>query len=189
MAPASPAPAGAVTRMVPAPGGRLHLSDHPGQDPPLVLLHGFPDDARIYDRLAPLLAPRRAVAIDWLGYGRSDRVQPDPADPTPHHQQQLGAVLDGLGLDRVVLVGHDVSRRPGSTMPNRDVTWFGPARQVKRMSGAAGPSVCTSEMSARMLGQPSTSARVAHTRAGGASIAISPAACVGARSSTRPCAT
>jgi haloalkane dehalogenase len=107
MAPASPAPAGAVTRMVPAPGGRLHLSDHPGQDPPLVLLHGFPDDARIYDRLAPLLAPRRAVAIDWLGYGRSDRVQPDPSDPTPHHQQQLGAVLDGLGLDRVVLVGHD----------------------------------------------------------------------------------
>jgi haloalkane dehalogenase len=102
----SPAPAGAVNRMVPAPGGRLHVSDHPGQDPPLVLLHGFPDDARIYDRLVPLLAPRRAVTIDWLGYGRSDRVQPDPPDHAPH-QQQLAAVLDALGLDRVVLVGHD----------------------------------------------------------------------------------
>jgi pimeloyl-ACP methyl ester carboxylesterase len=37
--------------MVQAPGGRIHISDHPGQDPALVLLHGFPDDSRIYDRL------------------------------------------------------------------------------------------------------------------------------------------
>jgi pimeloyl-ACP methyl ester carboxylesterase len=48
---ASPAPDGAVNRMVQAPGGRIHISDHPGQDPALVLLHGFPDDSRIYDRL------------------------------------------------------------------------------------------------------------------------------------------
>jgi haloalkane dehalogenase len=107
MAQASPAPSGAVNRMVPAPGGRLYVRDHPGQDPPLVLLHGFPDDSRIYDRLVPLLAPRRAVAIDWLGYGRSDRAQPDPPDHAPHHQQQLRAVLDALQLDRVALVGHD----------------------------------------------------------------------------------
>lgn len=39
---ASPAPDGAVNRMVQAPGGRIHISDHPGQDPALVLLHGFP---------------------------------------------------------------------------------------------------------------------------------------------------
>jgi hypothetical protein len=32
------------------PGGRLHLTDHPGRQ------HGFPDDSRIYERLAPLLA-------------------------------------------------------------------------------------------------------------------------------------
>ena len=45
MAQAGPAPTGAVNQMMQAPGGRLHVSDHPGQDPPLVLLHGFPDDA------------------------------------------------------------------------------------------------------------------------------------------------
>jgi pimeloyl-ACP methyl ester carboxylesterase len=66
--------AAAMNRMVQVPGGRLRVSDHPGQEPALVLLHGFPDDSRIYERLAPLLAPRRAVALDWLGYGRSDRV-------------------------------------------------------------------------------------------------------------------
>jgi len=106
MAQASPAPQGAVDRMVQAPGGRLHVTDHPGQDPALVLLHGFPDDSRIYDRLAPLLAPRRAVALDWLGYGRSERVEPGPSDDA-QHQHQLGAVLDALELDRMVLVGHD----------------------------------------------------------------------------------
>jgi pimeloyl-ACP methyl ester carboxylesterase len=94
--------------MVQVPDGRLHVTDHPGQDPALVLMHGFPDDSRIYDRLAPLLAPRRAVALDWLGYGRSERVQPGPLDDAPH-QHQLRAVLDSLQLDRVVLVGHDAS--------------------------------------------------------------------------------
>lgn len=106
MAQPSRAPEGASNRMVQAPGGRLHVSDRPGHDPGPVLLHGFPDDSRIYDRLAPLLAPRRAVALDWLGYGRSERVEPGPFDDAPH-QQQLRAVLDSLQLDRVVLVGHD----------------------------------------------------------------------------------
>src|SRR5262245_17424066 len=98
--------AAAVNRMVQVPGGRLHVSDHPGQEPALVLLHGFPDDSRIYDRLVPLLAPRRAVALDWLGYGRSDRAGSGPLGDAAH-QHQLRAVLDGLQLDRVVLVGHD----------------------------------------------------------------------------------
>jgi pimeloyl-ACP methyl ester carboxylesterase len=99
--------AAAVNRMVQVPGGRLHVSDHPGQEPALVLLHGFPDDSRIYERLAPLLAPRRAVALDWLGYGRSDRLAPGFDDA--QHQHQLRAVLDSLQLDRVALVGHDAS--------------------------------------------------------------------------------
>ena len=97
-----------VSRMVPAPGGRLHVTDTPGAAPPLVLMHGFPDHSRIYDRLVPLLAPRRVVAVDWLGYGRSDRA--DPGFPGGvDHQNELRAVLDSLDLGRVTLVGHDAS--------------------------------------------------------------------------------
>ena len=73
--------AAAASRMVQVPGGRLHVTDHPGQEPALVALHGFPDDSRVYDRLAPLLAPRRVVALDWLGYGRSERVEPQWDQP------------------------------------------------------------------------------------------------------------
>jgi 2-hydroxy-6-oxonona-2,4-dienedioate hydrolase len=68
-------------------------------------MHGFPDDSRIYDRLIPHLAPHRAVAFDFLGYGHSDRVhgRPDPGQ----HEAELVAVLDQLGIGRAILVGHD----------------------------------------------------------------------------------
>jgi pimeloyl-ACP methyl ester carboxylesterase len=108
MSEAIPEPVAAESRMVSVPGGRLHVTDFPGDEPALVVMHGFPDDSRIYDRLAPLLAPRRVVAVDWLGYGRSDRVQPGPFD-SAQHQRELRAVLDSLELGRVTLVGHDAS--------------------------------------------------------------------------------
>jgi haloalkane dehalogenase len=98
----------AAERRVAAPGGALHVSDHPGADPAIVMMHGFPDDSRIYDRIVPLLTPHRAVAFDWLGYGRSDRT--DTARfASADHQAELGAVLDALGIESAVLVGHDAS--------------------------------------------------------------------------------
>src|SRR6266496_4805268 len=103
-----PEPVAGAQRTVLTPGGRLHVTDYPGASPPLVMLHGFPDDSRIYDRLAPLLAPRRVVAVDWLGYGRSDRAEPGPPDGA-QHQRELRFVLDSLELGRVGLVGHDAS--------------------------------------------------------------------------------
>jgi 2-hydroxy-6-oxonona-2,4-dienedioate hydrolase len=95
-------------RQVPTAMGRLRVTDHPGDDPALVLMHGFPDDSRIYNRLVPLLSPRRAVTFDFLGYGSSDRPQAGALDPADH-LHQLGAVLDELGIKTAVLVGHDAS--------------------------------------------------------------------------------
>lgn len=103
-----PEPPALTTRTVLGPNGRVHLTDQPGEGPALLLLHGFPDDSRIYDRLTPLLTPRRVLALDFLGYGRSERTAPRPLDPTDH-QRTLRAVLDSLELEQVVLVGHDAS--------------------------------------------------------------------------------
>jgi len=97
-----------TTRQVPTGMGRLQVTDHPGDEPALVLMHGFPDDSRIYNRLVALLSPRRAVTFDFLGYGSSDRPQGGAADPVGH-LHQLGAVLDELGIETAVLVGHDAS--------------------------------------------------------------------------------
>src|SRR5262245_19614979 len=108
MSEAVPGLASAESRMVSVPGGRLHDMDFPGDETALVMMHGFPDESRIYNRLAPLLTPRRVVAVDWLGYGRSDRVEPGPFDGA-QHQRELRSVLDSLGLGQVGLVGHDAS--------------------------------------------------------------------------------
>jgi haloalkane dehalogenase len=97
-----------TTRQVPTKLGRLQVTDHPGDEPALVLMHGFPDDSRIYRRLAPLLSPRRAVTFDFLGYGGSDRPRAGALDRADH-VHQLGAVIDELGVETAVLVGHDAS--------------------------------------------------------------------------------
>lgn len=104
----SPELAATTNRTVRGPHGWVHLTDRPGDAPAVVLMHGFPDDSRIYDRLIPLLAPQRVVALDWLGHGRSQRVTPRPFDLTDH-KRTLGAVLDALELEHVALVGHDAS--------------------------------------------------------------------------------
>src|SRR5262245_41433580 len=53
---------------------RIHVRDHAGADPPIVLMHGFPDNLHLYDRLVPHLSPpRRVVLFDFLGWGRSDK--------------------------------------------------------------------------------------------------------------------
>jgi len=88
--------------------GHLHVTDRPGDAPPLILLHGFPDDSKAYDRIGPLLAPHRVVAVDWLGYGQSEPSA--VADfAASHHQHQLMAVLDALNIGQATLVAHDAS--------------------------------------------------------------------------------
>ena len=39
-----------------------------------MLMHGFPDNLHLYDRLVPhLTPPRRVVLFDFLGWGSSDK--------------------------------------------------------------------------------------------------------------------
>jgi pimeloyl-ACP methyl ester carboxylesterase len=37
------------------------------------LLHGFPDNLHLYDRLLPHLSSRRLITFDFLGWGASDK--------------------------------------------------------------------------------------------------------------------
>jgi pimeloyl-ACP methyl ester carboxylesterase len=93
---------------IPTAGGGVYVDDRPGDEPALVLMHGFPDDSRIYNRLLSWLAPRRVVAFDFLGYGRSERA---PADVlgAADHVNQLRTVLDALDIETATLVAHDAS--------------------------------------------------------------------------------
>ena len=83
-----------------------------GGGPPLMLLHGFPDDLHLYDRLLPHLRPaRQVVTFDFLGWGASDKPAGYPYTAT-NQAGDLDAVVDQLGLDHVVLVAHDASGPP-----------------------------------------------------------------------------
>jgi pimeloyl-ACP methyl ester carboxylesterase len=89
-------------------GGSVYVRDFAGKGPAFVVLHGFPDNSHIYDDLIPHLASagRRTVAIDFLGFGASDK----PAGAPYSFAQQLGdleAVVEGLALGQIVPVGHD----------------------------------------------------------------------------------
>jgi haloalkane dehalogenase len=87
---------------------RIHVREHDGEDPAIVLMHGFPDNHRLYDRLVPHLPNRHVVLFDFLGWGESDK--PENHDYTFANQREdLDAVIARLDLDRVVLVPHDAS--------------------------------------------------------------------------------
>jgi pimeloyl-ACP methyl ester carboxylesterase len=105
-------PSAAFTELrVPRGSHRIRVRDFPGTGPAIVLMHGFPDDLHLYDRLVPHLAGRRVVAFDFLGWGGSDKPAgyPYTAD---NQTGDLDAVVTALGLDRVVLVAHDASGPP-----------------------------------------------------------------------------
>jgi haloalkane dehalogenase len=95
------------------PHGPFHLyaRDYPGREPAIVLLHGFPDDLHLYDRLVPELAGRRVVSFDFLGWGASDKPTGHPYTAA-NQTGDLDAVIQHLRLGSVVLVAHDASGPP-----------------------------------------------------------------------------
>lgn len=79
-----------------------------GNGPPIVLLHGLPTSCFLWrDVIAPLRASYRLVAPDLLGLG--DTSGPLESDHGLRAQALLvEGLLDRLGMEEVLLVGHDV---------------------------------------------------------------------------------
>ena len=85
----------------------MHLAEA-GEGEPVLLLHGFPQHWWEWRGVIPRLAEHyRVICPDLRGAGWTD------APPDGYTRQQLGddliALLDHLGLDRVRLVAHDWS--------------------------------------------------------------------------------
>ena len=107
-----------ATQTLPVARGpyRLYAEVVPGTGVPVVLMHGFPDNTHLYDRLVPQLAGRRPmVRFDFLGWGRSDKPAGYPYTAT----NQVGdlavvteSVREHFGTGRLVLVAHDASGPP-----------------------------------------------------------------------------
>src|SRR5918994_3091880 len=59
--------------LVPRGSYRIYAREYAGEEPAIVLMHGFPDNLHLYGRLIPHLSGRRVVLFDFLGWGRSDK--------------------------------------------------------------------------------------------------------------------
>jgi len=109
---------GAIGQTLPVSRGpyRMYAEMVPGPGVPVVLMHGFPDNTHLYDRLVPHLAGRRPmVRFDFLGWGRSDKPPGYPytaANQVGDLAAVVGALDEHIGTGELVLVAHDASGPP-----------------------------------------------------------------------------
>lgn len=83
--------------------------------PPLLLVHGFPQNHMMWHKLAPRLKDHyHLIMPDLRGYGRSDKPQGSPDHSTYSKRamaEDLVELMDGLGYQRFGVVGHDRGAR------------------------------------------------------------------------------
>ena len=99
-------------RMVKAGALDMAVEMHgPETGPAAILLHGFPDDARAWDGVAPELAAQGfRVLVPYLrGYGPTRFL--DAVTPRSGEQAALGAdllaLMDALAIQKAILAGYD----------------------------------------------------------------------------------
>jgi pimeloyl-ACP methyl ester carboxylesterase len=88
----------------------LRYLDLPGKEPVCVYIHGLgAASSADFPAIAhePRLAPYRALLIDLLGYGYSDR-PPDFPYTFETHAAVIAGLLDHLGLRSCQLIGHSL---------------------------------------------------------------------------------
>jgi pimeloyl-ACP methyl ester carboxylesterase len=125
----------AAERTVAVNGVDLHvLEDGPQDGPPVVLAHGFPELAYSWRHQLPALgaAGYRVLAPDQRGYGRSSRPDAVADYDIEHLSADLIGLLDDIGAEKAVLVGHDW----GSM-----VVWQTAMLHPERVAGVVGMSV------------------------------------------------
>ncbi|MCG8588395.1 MAG: alpha/beta hydrolase [Proteobacteria bacterium] len=100
-----------ASRVEAADGLSLHVLEWSDEGVPMLLVHGFGNEAHIWDDFAPHVAPYyRVSAVDLRGHGDSDW-DPDFRYDTPDHARDLAALVKRQGFERVVLVAHSLGGR------------------------------------------------------------------------------
>ena len=103
-------------------GGRKLRVAWLGSGPPVILLHGYPDNLQVWSELAPRLAARHhVIAFDWPGMGRSEAWT---GGATPFDfARRLAMLMDGWNIEKAAVIGHDMGGQPALAFaaehPNR----------------------------------------------------------------------
>jgi pimeloyl-ACP methyl ester carboxylesterase len=111
------------------PQGRLHYIDEgPRDGVPIVMVHGNPTWSYLYRRFIKAVTAQgyRAIAMDHLGFGRSDKPTRTSDYSIPAHAERCEALLEFLDLHNAVVVVQDWGGPIG-------LTWA--ARHPERVAG------------------------------------------------------
>lgn len=94
-------------RYVEQDGLRLHYLDE-GAGPPVLLLHGEPTWSYLYRKVIPELVPgARAIAPDFLGFGRSDKPLALEDYSYERHTDSIHRLVEELDLSDLTIVVQD----------------------------------------------------------------------------------
>ena len=120
-------------RFIDTNGMRMHIAEA-GQGPLVVLLHGFPESWYSWRHQLTALSDAgfHVVAADQRGYGQTDRPAALEAYSMFHLVGDVVGLLDALGEERAVVVGHDWGA---------PVAWHTALFRPDRLRGVAGLSV------------------------------------------------
>ena len=107
-------------RVVDTKAGRAFVRSSPGDGPTILLLHGFPSSSYDFRDVTARLDGRAWLALDFLGFGLSDK-------PRPHRyslMEQAGIVeevVSGTVAGPVVLIAHDMGTSVATELLARDL--------------------------------------------------------------------
>ncbi|HEX2778752.1 MAG TPA: alpha/beta hydrolase [Gemmatimonadaceae bacterium] len=103
------------SRFIVLPSGeRVHvITSGPADGVPVLLCHGWGACVYGWRAILPSLtaAGCRVIAPDLRGHGRSDESDAPDAYTTPGMTGYLAAIVDALGIERPIVVGHSMSGR------------------------------------------------------------------------------
>jgi pimeloyl-ACP methyl ester carboxylesterase len=138
------ADAGVAQKSVVLPDGlRLAYVEQGDADgTPVILLHGYTDSLRSYDRVLPYLpSSLRVFAVTQRGHGES--AKPEGSYASDVFARDVAAFMDAFGLARAVVVGHSM----GSTVAMRFAVEYPQRVQALILEGAFMPRPANAEVS------------------------------------------
>jgi len=96
------------SRFIEVMGRKIHYVEH-GSGDPILFIHGNPTSSYLWRNVIPGVVERtsrRAIALDLLGFGRSDKPE-DLVYTLRLHANVIRGFVEALGLERITLVADD----------------------------------------------------------------------------------
>ncbi|MEW6733960.1 MAG: haloalkane dehalogenase [Acidobacteriota bacterium] len=103
---------------------RVHYLDE-GSGETILCLHGEPSWSYLYRKMLPLLSARhRVIAMDFIGFGRSDKFTERDQYTFQMHYNTLAGFITTLKLSQITLVVHDWGGLIGLNLAGNQPDYF-----------------------------------------------------------------